>query len=182
MKTESLMDQAACPGVGLTPSPDRRGGGEERMEGYPLSQEEMHILSNIKQEETEEELGEMESEAIRSIGDEEVIKLRVKEERDSEESERDETDAGDKAVRNAVSGPSAESSRFCWSPSTGQTDGVSPPVFSCSQCPFVHSEEEKLQQHIEKVHPEEHSGILRPGGNGAENPLPPSSTHQHPTP
>ncbi|KAI1883968.1 hypothetical protein AGOR_G00221550 [Albula goreensis] len=63
-----------------------------------------------------------------------------------------------------------------------QSDGGVSQVFACFQCPFTYTEEEKLQQHIEKVHPEEHSRVLRPGGNGAENPLPPSSTHQHPTP
>ena len=55
-------------------------------------------------------------------------------------------------------------------------------MFACSQCPFAHMEEVKLHQHVEKVHPEEHSRVLRSGGNGAENPLPPSSTDQHPTP
>ncbi|KAG9331984.1 hypothetical protein JZ751_016260 [Albula glossodonta] len=55
-------------------------------------------------------------------------------------------------------------------------------VFVCTLCPFVHMEEDKLHQHFEKVHPEEHSGSLNSEGNGAENPLPPSSTHQHPTP
>ncbi|KAG5849675.1 hypothetical protein ANANG_G00074270, partial [Anguilla anguilla] len=64
----------------------------------------------------------------------------------------------------------------------GQSVAVVSEVFACSQCPFIHMEEPNLHQHIEKVHPEEHSRILRSGGNGAEDPLPPSSTHQHPTP
>ncbi|KAJ8355573.1 hypothetical protein SKAU_G00183670 [Synaphobranchus kaupii] len=38
---------------------------------------------------------------------------------------------------------------------TGQTVEVSSQVFACSQCPFVHTEEINLNQHIEKVHPEE---------------------------
>ncbi|KAJ8355577.1 hypothetical protein SKAU_G00183710 [Synaphobranchus kaupii] len=38
---------------------------------------------------------------------------------------------------------------------TGQTVEVSSQVFACSQCPFVHTEEVNLHQHIEKVHPEE---------------------------
>ncbi|XP_036378765.1 zinc finger protein 2 homolog isoform X1 [Megalops cyprinoides] len=59
---------------------------------------------------------------------------------------------------------------------TGQTAGVVSQVFACSQCPFTHMEEVNLHQHIEKVHPEEYSRILGSGGNGAENPLPPSST------
>ncbi|KAJ8372961.1 hypothetical protein AAFF_G00272850 [Aldrovandia affinis] len=55
-------------------------------------------------------------------------------------------------------------------------------VFACSQCPFVHMEEVNLHQHIEKIHSEEHSQILRSGGNPAGSTLLPSSTHQHPTP
>ncbi|KAG7487268.1 hypothetical protein MATL_G00021370 [Megalops atlanticus] len=65
---------------------------------------------------------------------------------------------------------------------TGQTAEVASQVFACSQCPFTHMEEVNLHQHIEKVHPEEYSRILGSGGNGAENPLPPSSTPQIPTP
>ncbi|KAJ8355566.1 hypothetical protein SKAU_G00183600 [Synaphobranchus kaupii] len=38
---------------------------------------------------------------------------------------------------------------------TGQTVEVSSQVFACSQCPFIHTEEVNLHQHIEKVHPEE---------------------------
>ncbi|KAJ8355485.1 hypothetical protein SKAU_G00182790 [Synaphobranchus kaupii] len=38
---------------------------------------------------------------------------------------------------------------------TGQTVEVSSQVFGCSQCPFIHTEEVNLHQHIEKVHPEE---------------------------
>ncbi|KAJ8366590.1 hypothetical protein AAFF_G00350260 [Aldrovandia affinis] len=65
---------------------------------------------------------------------------------------------------------------------TGHLSEVSCQVFTCSHCPFVHMEEVKLHQHIEKVHPEEYSRSLRSGGKGEESPLPPSSTHQHPTP
>ncbi|XP_036378529.1 zinc finger protein 250-like [Megalops cyprinoides] len=78
--------------------------------------------------------------------------------------------------------PSFESSVIPLSKgNTGQTAEVASQVFACSQCPFTHMEEVNLQQHIEKVHPEEYSRILESGGNGAENPLPPSSTPQHPT-
>ncbi|KAJ8367443.1 hypothetical protein AAFF_G00317910, partial [Aldrovandia affinis] len=87
----------------------------------------------------------------------------------------------------SMNGSCAEAS--CSSPvitprnqSTGHLSEVSCQVFTCSHCPFVHMEEVKLHQHIEKVHPEEYSRSLRFGRNGAENPLPPSSTHQHPTP
>ncbi|KAG7478417.1 hypothetical protein MATL_G00080670 [Megalops atlanticus] len=65
---------------------------------------------------------------------------------------------------------------------TGETGEVSSHAFACSQCPFVHTEKMNLHQHIEKVHPEEYSRILGSGGNGAEDPLPPSSTPQNPTP
>ncbi|XP_036376531.1 zinc finger protein 2 homolog [Megalops cyprinoides] len=65
---------------------------------------------------------------------------------------------------------------------TGQTAEVASQVFACSQCPFTHMEEVNLHQHIDKVHPVEYSRILGSRGNGAENPLPPSSTPQHPTP
>ncbi|XP_036378772.1 zinc finger protein 879-like [Megalops cyprinoides] len=78
--------------------------------------------------------------------------------------------------------PSFESSVIPLSKgNTGQTAEVASWVFACSQCPFTHMEEVNLHQHIEKVHPEEYSRILGSGGNGAENPLPPSSTPQHPT-
>ncbi|KAJ8367435.1 hypothetical protein AAFF_G00317830 [Aldrovandia affinis] len=87
----------------------------------------------------------------------------------------------------SMNGSCAEAS--CSSPvitprnqSTGHLSEVSCQVFTCSHCSFVHMEEVKLHQHIEKVHPEEYSRSLRSGGKGAENPLPPSSTHQHPTP
>ncbi|KAJ8372512.1 hypothetical protein AAFF_G00281630 [Aldrovandia affinis] len=63
---------------------------------------------------------------------------------------------------------------------TGHLVEVSSQAFACSQCPFVHMEEVNLHQHIEKVHSEEHTPILSSGGKGAENPLPPSSTQQHP--
>ncbi|KAJ8367215.1 hypothetical protein AAFF_G00324280 [Aldrovandia affinis] len=42
-------------------------------------------------------------------------------------------------------------------PNTGHLVDVSSPVFACSQCPFVHMEEVKLHQHIERVHTEEYS-------------------------
>ncbi|KAJ8355572.1 hypothetical protein SKAU_G00183660 [Synaphobranchus kaupii] len=44
---------------------------------------------------------------------------------------------------------------------TGQTVEVSSPVFACSQCPFVDTEEVNLNQHIEKVHPEELNTTVR---------------------
>ncbi|KAJ8355570.1 hypothetical protein SKAU_G00183640, partial [Synaphobranchus kaupii] len=58
---------------------------------------------------------------------------------------------------------------------TGQTVEMSSQVFACSQCPFVHTEEVNLHQHIEKVHPEELNTTVRSQQS-------PSSTHQHPTP
>ncbi|KAJ8366937.1 hypothetical protein AAFF_G00336570 [Aldrovandia affinis] len=86
----------------------------------------------------------------------------------------------------SMNGSCAEAS--CSSPvitprnqNTGHLVEVSSQVLACSQCPFVHMEEVKLHRHIERVHPEEYSRSLRSGGKGAENPLPPSSTHQLPT-
>ncbi|XP_061097006.1 zinc finger protein 436-like [Conger conger] len=55
---------------------------------------------------------------------------------------------------------------------TGQTVEGSSQVFACSQCPYVHTEEVNLHQHIEKVHPEELGRTVGPSSN----------THQHPTP
>ncbi|KAJ8362518.1 hypothetical protein AAFF_G00369890, partial [Aldrovandia affinis] len=87
----------------------------------------------------------------------------------------------------SMNGSCAEA--FCSSPvitprnqNTGHFSEVSFQVFPCSHCPFIHMEEVKLHRHIERVHPEEYSRSLRSGGKGAENPLPPSSTYQHPTP
>ncbi|KAJ8352421.1 hypothetical protein SKAU_G00238970 [Synaphobranchus kaupii] len=57
----------------------------------------------------------------------------------------------------------------------GQTGQVSSQVFGCSQCPFVHTEEVNLHQHIKKVHPEELNRTMRSQQR-------PSSTHQQPTP
>ncbi|KAJ8366405.1 hypothetical protein AAFF_G00355930, partial [Aldrovandia affinis] len=57
----------------------------------------------------------------------------------------------------SMNGSCAEAS--CSSPvitpriqSTGHLVEVSSQVFTCSHCPFVHMEEVKLHQHIEKVH------------------------------
>ncbi|XP_061097521.1 uncharacterized protein LOC133128195 [Conger conger] len=58
---------------------------------------------------------------------------------------------------------------------TEQAAEMSSQVFACSQCPFVHTEEVNLHQHIEKVHPEELSRTVASQQH-------PSSTHQHPTP
>ncbi|XP_061099767.1 zinc finger protein 391-like [Conger conger] len=58
---------------------------------------------------------------------------------------------------------------------TGETVEEASWVFACSQCPFIHTEEVNLHQHIEKVHPDELSRTV-----GSQQP--PSSTHQHPTP
>ncbi|KAJ8367429.1 hypothetical protein AAFF_G00317770, partial [Aldrovandia affinis] len=66
----------------------------------------------------------------------------------------------------SMNGSCAEAS--CSSPvitprnqNTGHLSEVSCQVFTCSQCPFVHMEEVKLHQHIERVHPEEYSRSLR---------------------
>ncbi|KAG5847979.1 hypothetical protein ANANG_G00132010 [Anguilla anguilla] len=41
---------------------------------------------------------------------------------------------------------------------TGQAVEMSSQAFACSQCPFVHAQEENLQQHIEKEHQRIHTG------------------------
>ncbi|KAG5846407.1 hypothetical protein ANANG_G00114650 [Anguilla anguilla] len=61
------------------------------------------------------------------------------------------------------------------SQNAGQAAEVSSQVFACSQCPFVHTEEVNLQQHIEKVHSDEDSRTL-----GSQQP--PSSTHENSPP
>ncbi|KAJ8274124.1 hypothetical protein COCON_G00087490 [Conger conger] len=53
----------------------------------------------------------------------------------------------------------------------GQTVETSSEVFACSQCPFVHTEEVNLHQHLEKVQPEELRETLVSGRSGAENPF-----------
>ncbi|XP_035278666.1 zinc finger protein 345-like isoform X1 [Anguilla anguilla] len=65
---------------------------------------------------------------------------------------------------------------------TGRTFEASSQVFACSQCPFFHSEQLNLHQHIEKVHPEELRWTLKVSeGSGGEK-LSKSRTHQHPKP
>ncbi|KAJ8410161.1 hypothetical protein AAFF_G00201420 [Aldrovandia affinis] len=79
----------------------------------------------------------------------------------------------------SVPGPSILHSEVSLqSQNTGQINEAPSQVFACSQCPFVHVEEVTVHQHIEKVHPEEYSSILRSGRNGTESPLPPSSVAQ----
>ncbi|KAJ8332562.1 hypothetical protein SKAU_G00423510 [Synaphobranchus kaupii] len=58
---------------------------------------------------------------------------------------------------------------------------ISPAISPRNQNTGNHKEV-NLHPHIETVHPEEDSRALNSGGNGAEKQLPPSSTHQHPTP
>ncbi|XP_061097229.1 zinc finger protein 883-like isoform X2 [Conger conger] len=53
---------------------------------------------------------------------------------------------------------------------TGQTVEASPEVFSCSQCPFVLTEEVNLHQHLEKVHAKELRETLVSGRSEAEDP------------
>ncbi|XP_061098575.1 zinc finger protein 615-like [Conger conger] len=53
---------------------------------------------------------------------------------------------------------------------TGQTVEASSEVFACSQCPFVHTEEVNLHQHLEKVHAEQLRETVVSGRSGAENP------------
>ncbi|KAG5849748.1 hypothetical protein ANANG_G00075010 [Anguilla anguilla] len=204
MKTEPVMDSTDYAGVGSRSSLIKSEDTEESVErkiGYGMSREEELILSNIKEE--EEEGGERQSEEVKredGVKDEEVMGFESKE----REWDGDEMEQSDRILNSQEDGlPDCKKQ---------EEEGLSPPatscllkqprvpspgslvmsssknnsgeseVFACSQCPFIHMEEAKLHQHIEKVHPEEHSRILRSGGNGTEDPLPPSSTHEHPTP
>ncbi|KAJ8377100.1 hypothetical protein SKAU_G00076800 [Synaphobranchus kaupii] len=207
MKTEPVMDSTDYSGAELRSSLIKSEDIEESIErknGYGMSREEKPILSNIKEE--EEEGGERQGEEVKredGVKDEEAEVFEWK-----REMKRDEWREGHEIIQtpqtdmglnkegiphlNQQEGDGSSSLvTSCLlnqprvpspgSPIISSSKGQSE-VFACSQCPFVHMEEVKLHQHIEKVHPEEHSRILRSGGNGAENPLPPSSTHQHPTP
>ncbi|KAJ8332588.1 hypothetical protein SKAU_G00423770 [Synaphobranchus kaupii] len=150
----------------------------ERKDGYGMSREEKPILSNIKEE--KEEGGERQGEEMKredGVKDEEVERY---------EKERDECKEGDKMEQTPQTDRWLKEDGIldC---KKEEEKGFSPPVtscllkqprvhspgspvisskgqsevFACSQCPFVHMEEVKLHQHIEKVHPEEHSRILR---------------------
>ncbi|KAJ8377093.1 hypothetical protein SKAU_G00076730 [Synaphobranchus kaupii] len=176
MKTEPVMDSTDYSGVELRSSLIKSEDIEESIErknGYGASREEELILSNIKEE--EEEGGERPSKAMKredGVKDEEVEGFQWK-----QEKERAEQRVGAEMIQTVDLDHGNGSPVISKKGKSGQSE-----VFACSQCPFAHMEEVKLHQHIEKVHPEEHSRILRSGGNGAENPLPPSSTQQHPTP
>ncbi|XP_064190420.1 zinc finger protein 501-like isoform X2 [Anguilla rostrata] len=201
MKTEPVMDSTYYRVVGFRSSLIKSEEVEESIErknGYGMSREEELILSNIKEE--KEEGGERQSEGMKredGVKDEEVMGFESKEREwdgdEMEQSDRAQREYGlpdckkreEEGLSPPVTScllkqprvPSPGSSIISSSQGTAESE-----VFSCSQCPFIHMEEAKLHQHIEKVHPEEHSRILRSGGNGAEDPLPPSSTHEHPTP
>ncbi|XP_064206991.1 zinc finger protein 26-like isoform X2 [Anguilla rostrata] len=66
--------------------------------------------------------------------------------------------------------------------SIGQAGELPSQIFVCSHCPFVHTEEVNLQQHIREAHPGEHSRSLKFGVNQEGNPLLVSRTDQHPSP
>ncbi|KAJ8377096.1 hypothetical protein SKAU_G00076760 [Synaphobranchus kaupii] len=184
MKTELVMDDSTdYSGVELRSSLIKSEDIEESIErknGYGVSREEKPILSNIKEE--EEEGGERQGEEVKredGVKDEEVERNDWNPEIEGDEQREgnvmDQTPQTDrksdlkqeeKSLPSLVTSCLLEQSRV---PSPGspvissreENTGKSE-VFACSQCPFAHMEEVKLHQHIEKVHPEAHSRILRP--------------------
>ncbi|XP_064190272.1 zinc finger protein 558-like isoform X3 [Anguilla rostrata] len=191
MKTEPVTDNKDYAVVVLESSFIKSEEIEESIErknGYGMSREEKLVFSNIKEE--EEEGGERQSGEVKreddvkgEEGDEIISKFKQTDRWLKKEGildcRKQEEDGSKSLVTSSLLSqcrvPSPGSSLI----SSGKRESE---VFACSQCPFIHMEEAKLHQHIEKVHPEEHSKILRSGGNRAEDPLPPSSTHPHPTP
>ncbi|XP_036374439.1 zinc finger protein 271-like isoform X2 [Megalops cyprinoides] len=50
---------------------------------------------------------------------------------------------------------------------TGEAVTVTALLFTCPQCQFVNANEVQLLDHMEKVHPEEYSRLVGPGGKGS---------------
>ncbi|KAJ8377094.1 hypothetical protein SKAU_G00076740 [Synaphobranchus kaupii] len=180
MKTEPVMDSTDYSGAELRSSLIKSEDIEESIErknGYGMSREEKPILSYKKEE--DEEGGERQGEEVKredGVKDEEVERNDWNPEIEGDEQREgdvmDETPQTDRksdlkqeeeSLPSLVTSCLLEQSRV---PSHGspvissraENTGLSE-VFACSQCPFTHMEEVKLHQHIEKVHPEEHSRI-----------------------
>ncbi|KAJ8247184.1 hypothetical protein GJAV_G00259720 [Gymnothorax javanicus] len=160
-------------------SEDMEDGSERRTHG--MDKEEDYILVKIKEEddECEEEVMMMTDSRSKEING--AWKERAGENPDLVISDGSEsspmphlTSCHGEVIDELMTPPENQN--------TGSAGALESELISCSHCPFSHREEVMLQQHIEKVHPEEHSRILGNVGNGAEKPLPPSSSHQHPTP
>ncbi|KAJ8277151.1 hypothetical protein GJAV_G00072000 [Gymnothorax javanicus] len=161
----------------------------EGRNGYGLCQEEKPPLANLKQEESgwmwklvKREVGAtVKTEVIGGpkLKEEEEWNGRVQElealdskkERDGgtvEQTDRVLTEVGRLHCRNPVAEGSTPPVTSCLLKQPSVPTSGHPPmsisglsvVFACSQCPFVHKEEVKLLQHIEKVHPEEYKMIL----------------------
>ncbi|KAJ8377155.1 hypothetical protein SKAU_G00077350 [Synaphobranchus kaupii] len=184
VKTEPVMDSTDYSGVELRSSLVKSEEIEESIErknGYGASREEKLIFFNIKEE--EEEGGErLREEVKRKDGvkyeEDEVFEWKEEKEREGNEMEQaPKTDRGlnkegipekqeEEGSSSLVTSCLLKQPRVPspGSPIISSRKGQSE-VFACSQCPFSHIEEVKLHQHIEKVHPEEHSSILRTSGN-----------------
>ncbi|KAJ8277159.1 hypothetical protein GJAV_G00072080 [Gymnothorax javanicus] len=189
MNTEPVMDsidyKEVVVGSCLIKREDTEACIEEK-NGYGMSREQDFILSNIKEE---EEGGERKSEEVKreweqeKVGDEIFSKSKgterwLIEERIRDGEKQEEEGSSPLGASCVLKEPGVPILR---SPVISSFKGESE-VFACSQCPLIHMEEEKFHQHIEKVHPEEHSRILGYVGTGAENPLPANRKNRLPTP
>ncbi|KAI1891206.1 hypothetical protein AGOR_G00141400 [Albula goreensis] len=129
--------------------------------GHGMNREETDILLNIKEEEEEEdwegqneEMKEVEGVFWERARERGGIARHLKTDMELNEDNCIKLEVSSCLLRQPKelsdqSEPSVEPPVI--SPmNTGQTLEVVSQVFSCSQCPFVHSEEVKLQQHIEK--------------------------------
>ncbi|KAJ8392442.1 hypothetical protein AAFF_G00075670, partial [Aldrovandia affinis] len=181
MKTEPVIDGIDYTVFQLGSSLKTEDLEEEKewKTGHGMDGEEIDILSNIKVE--QDEGWERPSEEMKSedgVKDEGVMELWLKQEKESRDErvteEPDQNAQMDRGMKNG--GQSDYDILPC------KTGEALSQVFASSQCSFLHAEEVKLHQHIEGVPPNEHSMIWRSGGSRAENPPPPSSVHQHPSP
>ncbi|KAJ8277152.1 hypothetical protein GJAV_G00072010 [Gymnothorax javanicus] len=186
MRTKPVTDNISYKEAVLEPCLIKREDLEESIEeknAYGMSGHKELIISNMKEEEEgrERKSGEVKSEREQETeGDEIISESKVTERllceegiEDGEKQEEEGSSPLDASCPLKQPGVallrSAVSSSF-----KGKSE-----VFACSRCPFIHTEEGKLHQHIQKVHPKGLSRILGFVGSGAENPQPPSSSHQH---
>ncbi|KAI1888746.1 hypothetical protein AGOR_G00171900 [Albula goreensis] len=188
MKTEPVMASTEYTGVELRSGVIKSEDAEQSVERKP-------ILSNIKEE--GDESGERQSEEVKredGVKDEEMDGYEWKKEK--ERDEQRETNVLEQMPQTDKVLKMEEITQCKHQEEQGLTSvctlpELKPHIGPSLGSPSVSSTEGSAGQsevfayshhdlHIEKVQPEEYSGTL--GENGAENPLPPSSTHQHPTP
>ncbi|KAJ8277158.1 hypothetical protein GJAV_G00072070 [Gymnothorax javanicus] len=174
IKTEPVGDSRDYSEMRSRPSVIKSEDIEESIEeksGYMMSREEDITVSNIKGE--DEEGGERQSEGkwmTDAVKSEEIRGFELgQEERDESYLKTNQTERlqSEEGIKEEVEGslPSATSCLLkqarlpsSGSPALSSIKGETE-VFACSQCPFIHMEEEKRSQHIEKVHLE-HGRIL----------------------